>query len=63
MSIFIPVIVKLNFLQSSVSHDLSEIIQICWFAAQITMLKKFVLLTIFVESTLHFFPFFYEKKV
>ncbi len=55
-------IVKLNFLQSSVSHDLSEIIRICWFAAQITMLKKIVLLTIFVESTFNFFQFFLWKE-
>ncbi len=37
-NIIFPVLVKLNFqqplLQSSVSHDPSEIILICWFAAQ-----------------------------
>ncbi len=47
-----------SFLQSSVSHDPSEIILICWFAAQVTwllvsMLKTVVLLymLVFVESS------------
>jgi len=39
---FIPVTAKLNFqqslLQSSVSHDPSEIILICWFGAQETFI-------------------------
>jgi len=34
---FIPVMAKLYF-QSSVSHDPLEIIQICWFAAQETLI-------------------------
>ncbi len=43
------------------SHDNSEIILICWFAAQetfLSMLKSVVLLHIFVETTIYFFQAF-----
>ncbi len=45
-----------SFLQSSVSHDPSEFILICWFAAQ-------ELIFIFVETVTHFFSGFFEYKV
>jgi len=54
-NIFQNVIYIASLLQSSVSHDPSEIILICWFAAQETSLimsvKNVVLLHIFVEKT------------
>ncbi len=48
-------------LQSSVSHDPSQIILICWFVAQETLLLLLLLmLNIFVES---FSGFFEEYNV
>jgi len=45
-------------LQSSVSHDASEIILICWFGAQgyffLLMMKTVVLLYIFMETEIFF---------
>ncbi len=58
------VIAKLNFqqllLQSSWSHDPSEIIVICWFGAQETFViimnvEKQLLLIFFVETMIYFF--------
>ncbi len=43
-----------SLLRSSVSHDPSEIILKCWFAAQETFIKTVVLLYIFVETMIHF---------
>ncbi len=55
-----------SLLQSSMSHDPSEIILICWFAAQetflIIVLKTVVLLNIFAETVLFFEGFFDEYK-
>ncbi len=54
-------LVMTTLLQSSVSHDPSEIILICWFGAQyfffllLSMLKTAVLLNIFGDSVIHFF--------
>jgi len=55
------VVVKLDFLasllQSLVSHDPSEIILICWFGAQetlLSMLKTVVLLNILNSDTIFF---------
>ncbi len=53
-------ILKCNLFQSSVSHDPSEIILICWFAAQehfslLSMLKIVMLLSIFVETVIILF--------
>ncbi len=42
----IKAVFSVSFLQSSVSHDLSEIILICWFAAQETFI-----ITINVENS------------
>ncbi len=58
---FIPVIKDeflASLLQSSVTHDLSEIILICWFAAQETFLiiihfSAVVLLNIFMKEKSH----------
>ncbi len=52
-----------SLLQSSVSHDASEIIQICWFTDQekcliSSMLKTFVLLNISVETMVHISRYF-----
>ncbi len=53
---FIPVMQSWMQSLQSVSHDPSEIIIICWFAAQekksffLSMLKTVVLLNIFVET-------------
>ncbi len=48
-----------SLLQSSVSHDPSEIILMCLFGAQyfllLSVLNKVVLLNIFVEITIHYF--------
>ncbi len=56
-----------SLLQSSVLHDLSEIILICWFAAQETFLiiinsraSIVVLLHIFVETIIPISGFFDE---
>jgi len=38
-----------SLIQSSVSHDPSEIILICWFDAQ-SMLRRVVLLNIFIKT-------------
>ncbi len=52
---------RCNLLQSAVSHDPSEIILICWFAAQETFLdiinveNNCVLLNIFVKTVIFFF--------
>ncbi len=49
--------VKLNLIPSSVSHDPSEIILICWFGGHfllLLMLKKVVLLNIFVKHYVFF---------
>ncbi len=51
--------------QSSVSHDPSEIILICWFAAQetfiiIIMLKGVVIIHVFVENVTIFFFYFFR---
>ncbi len=48
-----------SWLQSSVSHDPSEIILICWFAAQ----EIFVLLNIFGTCDTFFFDSFMNKKL
>ncbi len=53
-----------NLLPSSVSHDPSEIILICWFAAQETFLdiinveNNCVLLNIFVKTVIFFYDTF-----
>ncbi len=57
-----------SLLQSSVSHDPSEIILICWFAAQKTFLiiinvKTVVLLNIFVETIIYLFRFLWWIEV
>ncbi len=57
-----------SLLQSSVSHDPSEIILICWFAAQETFIINIiiiinvtvVLVHIFVETFIHFSGLFDE---
>ncbi len=52
-------------LQSSVSHDPSEIILICLFGAQetLSMLKTVVLLNIFLETVIISFRSFNESNV
>ncbi len=57
---FIPVMAKLEFLQSSVSHDHSENILICLLL--LSMLKTIVLLNMFVENVIHFFRIFLYIK-
>ncbi len=46
---FFPVMAKKGLLHSSVSHDPSEVILICRFAAQKTFLKTVLLFNIFWE--------------
>ncbi len=54
-----------SLLQSSVSHDLSEIIQICWFAVQATFLIVSVenssVAYDYVETMVHFPPEFFDE--
>ncbi len=58
---------KLNFyqplLQSSVSHDTSEIIIICWFIIIIINVGTVVLLNIFLEPVIFFFLNSLNKKL
>ncbi len=49
--------ISASLLQSLVSHDPSEIILICWFAAQETLLNSFV------EYATHFLGFVDEQNV
>ncbi len=58
---------KLNFQHHSVSHDTSEIILTCWFAAQETFLilnvKQLFCLICFVQTVIHFLGLYDEYNV
>ncbi len=57
-----------SLLQSSESHDPSEIILICWFAAQdmfmiIICIENSCAASYICENRDHFFPRFFEQKI